>query len=97
MAFQGRQQRMLTRRATLLGTMGLTMVLSMPALAGHLGPENRGGQDPQGDDKGQGRGWGQVTDSDNAAEDAGRGNGSEGGPHPDADPGNSKDVNQGGD
>ena len=91
---------MLMRKVTVLAALGLVMALSLPALADHLGSLNRGGQDPQGDNRGQGRGWGQVNDIDNAAEDAGRGNGPEGAAQfdgNDADPGNSREVNQGGD
>ena len=93
---------MLTRRSTLLTAVGLAMVLSTSTMANNLGPSNRGGNDPQGDDRasemGKSKGKGQVSDNDNAAEDAGRGNGSEHSTsHDDADPGNSKSVNQGGD
>ena len=93
---------MLMRKITLFAALGLAMALSTSAMADHLGPSNRGGNDPQGDNRasemGQSKGKGQVSDIDNAAEDAGRGNGSETTTdHDDADPGNSKSVNQGGD
>jgi hypothetical protein len=95
---------MLMRKVTMLAALGLVMALSLPAMAGHLGPNNRGGQDPQGDNRANANASshsrGQVNDIDNAAEDSGRGNGSEGCTGcagNDADPGNSKPVNQGGD
>ena len=65
----------------LLAALGLVMALSLPAAASHLGSLNRGGQDPKGDnmasDRAHERSRGQVNDVDNAAEDAGRGIGSE--------------------
>ncbi len=88
-------QLMLMRKVTVLAALGLVMALSLPATAGHLGSLNRGGQDPQGDnrasDRAHERSRGQVNDIDNAAEDAGRGNGSD---HvgSDADPGASGDT-----
>ena len=86
---------MLTRKTTLLTALGPAMVLSSSTMAGHLGSLNRGGQNPQGDDRASARAHersrGQVNDVDNAAEDAGRGNGSDD-PGPDADPGASGDT-----
>ena len=68
---------MLTRKTTLLTALGPAMVLSSSTMAGHLGSLNRGGQNPQGDDRANARAHersrGQVNDIDNAAEDACRG------------------------
>ena len=99
---------MLMRKITVLAALGLVMALSLPAAASHLGSLNRGGQDPQGDNRANHEAThhsrGQVNDVDNAAEDAGKGNGSEDDSH-DSDPGASGDTfdgpggnrNQGGD
>ena len=82
-------------KATMLAALGLAMVLSSSAMATHLGSPNRGGNNPMGDDKASDRARevsrGQVNDNDNAAEDDGRGNGSDD-PGPDADPGASGDT-----
>ncbi len=91
---------MLMRKITLFAALGLAMALSSPAMALHAGESNRGGQNPMGNEKASARAHevsrGLVNDPDLAAEDSGPGN--------DAtvdnvtgDPGNSKDVNQGGD
>ena len=76
------------------------MALSIPAMANHEPETNRGGQNPQGDnrahDKASPKARGQVHDHDLAAEDSGKGNDGTV-DHVTGDPGNSKDVNQAGD